>query len=498
VRGIAATALVLSTLPLVVSAASADGGLGVARTVQLKFGWSRSVALSDATGDGRLDALVALHVVDHVELHIFRQEPDGSLTLHGSRRLHGQRMNPAALKTSIATGDVNGDRRRDVAVAVPEGIEIMLMTPSGLGRPTLVPTAGSPNVVEAADLLGDRRAELVFSAGLSGTFVMTSSRSGRRVRRIDRRSLWEIRVADLNSDGRRDVAGTTWRGLNSDPPDIVVLYGSRAGGFRARTWDELKKRKQRLDALAVLDMTGDGRVDLVATSATHGLFTYVLAQGANGRLGRVTTKAFSAAAGLATSDVNCDGLTDLVGMAPYELHVTMPSTLGITGSVQLSNTGVPGPGIGPRALAVGDLNGDHRPDVAIANSEGLAVFYTGPSPALAPSDQHLNSRCGALKLSQLRATPRRPRPGRTLHVSVRVRDAAGRAVRRGTPRCYLRALEGSLSPTRPIEQSLSRGLLSCRWRLPGSTASEVSGALSVESAGGVAHAGFRLNVARTP
>jgi hypothetical protein len=225
----------------------------------------------------------------------------------------------------------------------------------------------------------------------------------------------------------------------------------------------------------------------------------VLAGRPHRRFVHVRTQRFDSANVYERADVNCDGLDDLVSMTGNYVSVTLPSTAaGQIGNVVLRAPGIPTlDQSNPDTLAVGDLNGDHRPDVAVANLDGLGVYYLGPASTLAPPDQYFNAVCGTLKLSALAGRPDRPRGGDTLTVTVHVADAAGRALAAGAVSCGLQTnLTNARITVRPLEHSLARGLVRCRWKVPKSATEQLFGALEVSAPAGRAHAAYRFNIPR--
>src|SRR5207237_1346847 len=120
-----------------------------------------------------------------------------------------------------------------------------------------------------------------------------------------------VAVGDLNGDGRLDLAAANFTSSN-----VSVLLGNGAGGFAPAGGSPFAGGGTGPMSVAVGDLNGDGRLDLATANQTSANVSVLLRNGA----GR-----FAAAAG-----------------SPFA-------------------TG----GSGPRSVAVGDLNGDGKQDLAV-------------------------------------------------------------------------------------------------------------------------------------
>jgi hypothetical protein len=121
----------------------------------------------------------------------------------------------------------------------------------------------------------------------------------------------DVGIADLNADGKLDLVTTN---LNSgDRPTVSVLLNRGGGRFRARR-DYLTLW---ISSLAIGDLNGDGKLDLVAGSPDG--FVSVLLNSGDGRFQvkldyRVQAKLKHESAGgesVAIGDLNGDGKVDL-------------------------------------------------------------------------------------------------------------------------------------------------------------------------------------------
>jgi hypothetical protein len=149
-----------------------------------------------------------------------------------------------------------------------------------------------------------------------------------------------------------------------------VLYGDGAGNFPRRTETGFGEAP-RIAALG--DLTGDGRPDLVVPDIV--LFTY-LNDGTGNLSGGSSYPLRSVAARIA--DLTGDGRPDVASVNNATRALSVLYGTG-RGDLTLSPGSPYALGHAPRHLAVGDLNGDGRPDIVTANGDGsVSVLLNGP------------------------------------------------------------------------------------------------------------------------
>jgi hypothetical protein len=129
--------------------------------------------------------------------------------------------------------------------------------------------------------------------------------------------------------------------------------------------------------IAVADVNADGRPDLITADYLSNTVSVLLHQATNSATFSATPTAYSSGGNrpvdVATGDVNGDGRLDIV------LSNTATNTVGVL----LNSPTSPGtflPAVTyasgdyePRGLALGDVNGDGRLDIAVANQSGNSV-----------------------------------------------------------------------------------------------------------------------------
>jgi hypothetical protein len=214
--------------------------------------------------------------------------------------------------------------------------------------------------------------------------------------------LQDIAVGVLTGDGRADVAGFSLQFKTDFGPTPVTVFEQRpGGGFTARRYGIANSAFPA--AVSVGDVTGDGRQDLIFAEGV-GTSLRVLAQTATGRLD--SPRAYwitDNPDAIQAVDFDGDGRADVVGAfdgGPGDVvgpSVGGPLPMGsLVGLLRQDESGglypeagfpIPSDGasLWPTGLAVGDVNGDGKPDIVIAElNEGVVVFYQDTATLVPP------------------------------------------------------------------------------------------------------------------
>jgi|HubBroStandDraft_6_1064221.scaffolds.fasta_scaffold52974_2 hypothetical protein len=185
-----------------------------------------------------------------------------------------------------------------------------------------------------------------------------------------------VAVADLNGDGQADMVVTNWcSDGNCTSGSVVVLMQSN--GFFTPT--QYPSGGLFADSVAVADVNGDGKPDLIVancgspsqtncvSTSNSGNVAVLLGNGDGTFQAAVTyTLGASGASAVAVADVNRDGKPDLIVATGSNTAGLVGVLLGNgNGTFQAEATYGSG-GLSPLAVAVGNL-GNGRFDVVVAN-----------------------------------------------------------------------------------------------------------------------------------
>ena len=281
------------------------------------------------------------------------------------------------LPSAIVVGDFNGDGKLDWVIANGGDNSLYIYLGNGDGTsqlPVILPTAGrSPIALAAADLNGDGKLDLVVVEADSQTIgILLGKGDGTFGSEIELRLPvipLAVAIADINKDGKPDlVVGVS--ALQTAGP-FVTLLGDGTGGFGSpiATLNGNGLIDQTAESLSVMDVNGDGILDVLATgSDTAGGTSQIYIGLGNGSFaaGEILERGaamggFYVDSGI-LADVTGDGCPDgLVGDNASVVHVYPGDCKGHFDNT--TNYQIYGMGDAVFGIAVADLNGDGRPDL---------------------------------------------------------------------------------------------------------------------------------------
>ncbi len=170
-----------------------------------------------------------------------------------------------------------------------------------------------------------------------------------------------VAVGDFNADAKPDLAIVNGDGT------VTVLLGNGAGGFTAAPGSPFAAGPGPA-SVAVADFNGDGKPDLAIADYGGNNVTVLLGDG-TGRFAAAPSSPFPAGSqpySVAVGDFNSDGKPDLAIANYNSNNVTVLLGDGTGGFAAAPGSPFPA-GSQPYSVAVGDFNGDGKPDLAIAN-----------------------------------------------------------------------------------------------------------------------------------
>jgi hypothetical protein len=295
------------------------------------------------------------------------------------------------LYLGIAAGDLNGDDLDDLAMTGNSAVMVLLQSPTGGGDfegGSKYPVGSGPEPVEIGDLNHDNLPDLVTASHDSDTVSVLLQDPGQlgafqSAVGYDTGNYPEgLAIGDLNDDGFPDIAvgGSYLTLLFNNPADPGNFY---TGGTLTVV--------SYFSSVAIADLDGDGRNDLVVTG--DGVVT-VLLQDATPVAGGSFSVAGTYAAGsdptdVALADLDADGKADLAvanyGTGDKHDNATVSVLLqehdaALRGMFQAAVNYQTGSA--SYDVAVGDLNNDGKPDLAVVNESSISVLLQSATPGV--------------------------------------------------------------------------------------------------------------------
>jgi len=337
-----------------------------------------AVAVGDLNGDVKPDLVGANgYRASSRRVSVFLNKGNGRF---GPKRDFGAGRGP----TSVAIGDLDGDGSGDIATANNRANTVSVLLNNGDGRFRAkrdYPTGRGPSRIRVADVSGDGKPDLVTanSNGGDGISVLLNAGDGSFQAKRDfgpDLSPIDLAIGHLNADSSEDLAA-----VREDQDGVVgvsVLLNAGDGSFPAKR-DYTAAFGSR--SIEIGDVNGDGKQDIVAgysdKESGPGVSIYL-----NRGQARFGSRAFYSLRGdwlsggrsVAIGDLNGDGKADVaVSSRIHAVSVLVNMGAGIFRK-QLDY------GTGPysASIVLADLNGDRRRDLAIANSGTISVLLNKP------------------------------------------------------------------------------------------------------------------------
>ncbi len=201
-------------------------------------------------------------------------------------------------------------------------------------------------------------------------------------------------IADLDGDGRVDIATSAQRYDSTQGGWVseVRTYLQQADGSLLPGPTAALPPNYSVTFLAIADVDGDGRKELVVGEGGNGV--QIFRRDANGAWVSSAVIAATASARMRVADLNGDGRPDLVvfGNGSTGINGYVEVWLNLPGGWTLNDRQVVSGGtMVAEDLAIGDLNGDGRPDIVFSGSNLSGGITAAAGLLVQGSDGHFSA-----------------------------------------------------------------------------------------------------------
>jgi hypothetical protein len=292
---------------------------------------------------------------------------------------------------SVEVADFNADGLPDIVVAnLPDSSITVLLNN---GNKTFIAATGSPfyaghfpNDITIADFNKDGKSDLAI-ANHERKYITLLVGNGKGQFKPAVRSPVFVNVkphthgiiaADFNGDGYLDIGTDSW-GVDS----IVIIYRDGKGGYSTPVFYAAGRHPYQ--RLRNADFNKDNKQDIVTTNLDGDNVTIFLGDG-KGDFTKRSFKAGNTPFGVAIGDINADGNPDLAIVNAPTISGGKTGNDGLTvllgdgtGNFSMLHGSPFTTGMGPTRVAIGDLNADGVNDIAVNNynSGNISVYYMG-------------------------------------------------------------------------------------------------------------------------
>ena len=388
-----------SAYPFNVTFPGGDGGVVYnidffAKQADLPGNNPRTVKFADFDGDNKPDIIFTQQAGDKVT--IYRNTSTPGLIAYGE--ITDLLSGPGPFGLTI--NDFNGDGKADIAVAnFNSGLEStasIFKNTSTRGKISFVKVltiaagSGASGIV-SSDFNFDGKTDLGIAAGNAGYYYYmqnTGANGSIAFESMESIRNWNHAITmvdgDIDGDSIADVVTTNFSGASIT---VNINDGEKAVPIFSSSTD-IPVGQHPLDA-AIGDLDGDGKQDILVVNSGSRTVSVLR------NISTLRAPAFEIASvetdrgGVAVSlgDLDGDGRLEMIVASGEPDKIGIYKNLSAAGKIVFGQPAYFKTGVSPTDVACGDLDGDGKPDLAIANSYSVVTIVrnTFGEPIVTPS-----------------------------------------------------------------------------------------------------------------
>jgi hypothetical protein len=299
----------------------------------------------------------------------------------------------------VAIGDLDGDGKSDMAVTNYNSNKVFVLrnisssgsiTPASFAAKVDLTTGNSPSSVAIGDLDGDGKPDLVIANNFSNTVSVfrnisssgsiTPASFAARVDFTTGTRPLSVAIGDLDGDGKPDLAVTNMSSNTVSVLRNISSSGSITPASFATKVDFTTGNNPY--SVAIGDLDGDGKPDLAIAnnfSNTVSVFHNTSSPGSISSASFAAMVSFTAGTkpnSVAIGDLDGDGKPDLAVANRSSNTVSVFRNISSSGSISPASFAAKvdfTTGSDPASAAIGDLDGDGKADLTVANNSSNTV-----------------------------------------------------------------------------------------------------------------------------
>ena len=342
------------------------------------------VVIVDMDGDGKPDMVVANN--NSMTISVYRNiSTSGSITA-GS---FAPRVDYATASNdmNLAFADIDGDGKPDLAVINGTSVSIFRNTCS-VGSISLsrvdIATGTGPDDVAIGDIDGDGKADLVITYGSYSTSVVSVFRNTSSVGSIGFAARVDfatgigprrVMISDIDGDGKGDLAVSI--------SGAVSVYRNTSTIGSVNFAANVDFPVGGVYGLAMGDIDGDGKEDIAVTNYGTNTVSVLRNTSTIGSVNFAPNVDFATGAGayvLALGDIDGDGKPDLAVTNHNDYTISVFLNTSVSGTINFSAKEDYAAGMWPDGIAIGDIDGDGYPDMVVTSSGSSTVSVIRNNP----------------------------------------------------------------------------------------------------------------------
>ncbi|MEO7311657.1 MAG: FG-GAP-like repeat-containing protein [Chitinophagaceae bacterium] len=341
-----------------------------------------SVVIGDLDGDGKPD--LAMVNSSATPVTVIRNTSAGGVVSFAPKQDFGT----GTTINSVTIGDLNGDGKPDLAVTSQGShtVEIYRNTSVpgtiSFASPIGFYAQNFPNSVAIDDIDGDGKPDLAVACGLNLVVILRNLSAGSTISFATEIEFTtpdyseEVSLGDIDGDGKPDLAVTNYASGNMSILRNTSFPGSIL--FAAKVDFATSPNPGKL---VIADIDGDGKLDVSVAGRDNNVISILRNTSTPGTLSlaaKIDIATPNYPRSISIGDVDGDGKPDLA-VANYNSNsVSLLRNTSTSGTVSFAARLDFTATLNPESVAIGDIDGDGKPDMsAVSNSGTLSIFQQG-------------------------------------------------------------------------------------------------------------------------